>query len=114
MSRDMRGAAPADHRNRPQDTEYAAAAKPAASHDHGTASQDTSPGLPALVEYVACGTGRPALDRLHAAAWDGRELIESGVGRTTVITALVAAAEVAGLPRRVAEEVLLRTLRSVR
>ena len=114
MSRNGRGAAPADHRNRPQDTEYAAAAKPAASHDHGTAHPDSSAGLPALVQYFAGGTDRPALDRLHLAAVRGRAMVEDGAQRTAVIASLTLAAEAAGLPRVVAEAVQRRVLRGAR
>lgn len=110
----MRGAAPVDHRNRPQDAEIATAAKQVTSHTDNKTYPDSSAALPALVEYVTRGTDRPALDRLHSAARDGRELIEGGAQRVAVIASLTLAAEAAGVPRRVAEEVLLRTLRGAR
>ncbi len=106
----MRGAAPADHRNRPQDTETAAA-KLTASTSDDTAGADTSGGLATLVGYVIDGRDRTPLDRLCWAAREGRSSVEGGADRVTVVAALTTAAEAAEVPRRVAEEVLLRTLR---
>jgi hypothetical protein len=115
MSRNGRGAAPADHRNRPQDTEYAAAAKLATSHDHGTAATD-SPArlLPPLLGYVTGGRDRPALNRLRTAAVHGRELVGRGADRTGVIFRLTLAAEIAGVARRDAEAVVRAVLGGAR
>ncbi len=106
----MRGAAPAHHRNRPQDTETAAA-KLTAPQSDDMAEADTSPRLAALIGDIIHGRDRTPLDRLCWAAREGRSSVEGGADRVTVVAALTTAAEAAEVPRRVAEEVLLRTLR---
>ncbi len=110
---DVRGAAPADHRNRPQDTETATAKYASGDHDR-TAGTDGSAALAALVGYVIHGRDRTPLDRLCWAAREGRSSVEDGADLVTVAAALTTAAEAAGLPRRVAEGVLRRTLRGGR
>jgi hypothetical protein len=104
-----KGAAPA--RTAPHTQDPAAARLTGSRASQGTAS---GPALAALVGYITGGTDRAPLDRLCAAARDGRALIDGGVDRTTVVAALVVAAEVAGVPRRVAEAVVARTLRGAR
>ena len=89
------------------DTREAAAAKLTAWTPDDTAGNDSSVRLAALVGYVIEGCDHTPLVRLCSAARDGREVTEGGVGRTTVI----APAEAAGLPRRMAESVLRRMLR---
>ncbi len=112
---DGRGAAPLTTETAPKETETTATAKSRMPHVHGTASPGHSgPALATLVGYVTDGTDRAPLDRLCAAARDGRALVDGGADRTTVAVALVVAAEVAGVPRRVAETVLLRTMRGAR
>ncbi|MGY1985450.1 hypothetical protein ACI792_04430 [Blastococcus sp. SYSU DS0669] len=68
----------------------------------------------ALVRYVIDGRDASPLDRLCRAARDARSLTGSSADRVTVVAALTTAAEAAGLPRRVAEAVLRRTLRGRR
>ncbi len=115
MNRNGRGAAPADHRNRPQDAENATAAKQATSHHHGTAGTDGPARLlPSLLGYVTGGRDRPALDRLRTAAGHGAELIECGADRTGVAFRMVLAAEVAGVARRDAEAVVRAALGGAR
>jgi hypothetical protein len=109
-----REAARLSNRTAAQETANATAAKLATSHPDGTAYPDSSGELPALVQYVTGGGDRPPLDRLHSAARDGRELIKVGTQQVAVVASLTFAAEAAGVPRRVAEEVLLRTLRGAR
>ncbi len=93
------------------DTREAAAAKLTAWTPDDTAGNDSSVRLAALVGYVIEGCDHTPLDRLCSAARDGHEVTEGGVGRTTVIAALIAAAEAAGLSRRMDESVLRRMLR---
>jgi hypothetical protein len=108
-----KGAAPA--RTAPHTQDPAATRLTGSRASQGTATPDTSgPALDTLVGYVTGGTDRAPLDRLCAAALDGRALVEGGADRTTVAVALVVAAEAAGVPRRVAETVLLRTMRGAR
>ncbi|MDP9460844.1 MAG: hypothetical protein M3Q22_11570 [Actinomycetota bacterium] len=87
------------------------AAKLTASTSDDTAGTDNSGRLATLVSYVIENRDRTPLDRLCSAARHGRELIEDGADRVTVMAALTTGAEAAGLPRRVAEAVLRRTLR---
>ncbi|SET33179.1 hypothetical protein [Geodermatophilus poikilotrophus] len=93
------------------DTRETAAAKLTASTSDDTAGADSSGRLAALVAYVIDGRDRLPLDRLCSAAYDGRAAVEDGADRVAVIAALTAAAEAAGVPRRVAEAVLRQTLR---
>lgn len=70
--------------------------------------------LAGLVGYViGGGRDRSALARLTTAAHHGRELVENGADPVTVIASLTAA-EVAGLPRVLAEAVLVPVLRGAR
>ncbi len=78
----------------------------------GSDSTDSSRRL--LVGYFATGRDGPVLDRLATAAGHGRELVQRGADRITVVVAQVVAGKAAGLPRRQAEEVVLGTLRGAR
>lgn len=110
-----REAARLSHRTASQDTENATATTQLTSRVEDMAGADSSVRAPdSLVGYVTGGQDRSPLDRLYSAACDGRALIDAGADRTTVIAALVVAAEAAGVPRQVAETVLRRTLRSAR
>ncbi len=70
--------------------------------------------LRGLTAYVTGGRDRTPLDRLTTAARHGRELVENGADRVTVVAALTLAAEAAGLPRRRVEDVLRDVLRGPR
>ncbi len=111
---DVRGAAPADHRNRPQDTETATAKYAPGDHDRTAGADSPARLLPPLLGYVTGGRDRPALDRLRTAAGYGAELIECGADRTGVVFRKVLAAEVAGVARRDAEAVVRAALSGAR
>jgi hypothetical protein len=70
--------------------------------------------LAGLVGYVIGGRDRPALARLTTAAHHGRELVENRADPVTVVAALTAAGEAAGLFRVLAEAVLVQVLRCTR
>ena len=109
-----REAARLSHRTASQDTENATVTTQVTSRIKPMAGADTSVrALDSLVGYVTGGQDRTPLDRLYAAARDGRALMHAGADQVTVIAALVVAAEAVQVPRRVAEAVLRRTLRDV-